>query len=79
MTPEEIAARGDGKWCPRDEFGFCWIALWHPDDCGGLSDENGGSVRCPETEEEMRGRGEAARQHRIAEIAIVVQEGARDE
>lgn len=51
--------------CPRDQWGFCWIAIWHPDDCGGMSDENGGPVRCPETQEEAQGRMEAARQHCI--------------
>ena len=57
-----------GDMCPRDLWGFCWIALWHPADCGGVSDENGGSVRCPETREEAEGRLEAARQHRLAEV-----------
>lgn len=58
----------DGKWCPRDSCGFCWIALWNPADCGGVSDESGGPVRCPETAEEAQGRMEAARQHRIEEV-----------
>lgn len=58
-----------GQHCPRDCFGFCWIALWNPDDCGGVSDERGGSVRCPETPEEAQGRMEAARLHRIKEVA----------
>lgn len=56
------------KFCPRDRFGFCWIALWNPGDCGGVSDERGGPVRCPETPEEAEGRMEAARLHRIAEV-----------
>lgn len=52
--------------CPRDQHGFCWLALWNPDDCGGVSDDRGGSVRCPETREEAEGRKEAARQAAIA-------------
>lgn len=58
--------------CPRDVHGFCWIALWQPAECGGVSDRDGGAVRCPETPEEAQGRMEAARQHRIAEVAGAV-------
>ena len=54
--------------CPRDAFGFCWIALWQPEECGSVSDERGSPVRCPETREEADGRMEAARLHRIEEI-----------
>ena len=56
------------KHCPRDAAGFCWIALWDQDDCGGLAGETKSKARCPTSPAEAERRKEAARLRVLREI-----------